>query len=243
MRQGAERNILDGDVESENSLIDGPFLPTKQNGRNTWAESLFEYGSRAGIYRLIRCFDKYGWKFSVNAAVASLLKNPEVCRLFKEGEHEVTAHGYNWRDFYDLPLHEEKAALKRSIEGIVKTIGKPPVGHNIVRESPNTRSLISIVHEEMGIPLLYNADSYADDIPYWVDVKNKPGSGILMVPYTMDCNDCRFVLGHGAFVTSEDFLTYLKDSFDVLYEEGTQGRPKMMTVALHAPNHGTSRPS
>jgi peptidoglycan/xylan/chitin deacetylase (PgdA/CDA1 family) len=184
---------------------------------------MFEFGSRAGFWRVHRLFEKHGMVLTVYGVAQALERNPDAARAMVESGWEVASHGYRWVDHMEMPEAEEREQIRKAIETIERVCGQPPVGWYSGRNSQHTRRLVM----EAG-GFLYDSDSYADELPYWVDVEGEPQ---LIIPYTLDNNDFKFMLQNG-FVTSEDFSTYLRDAFDVLYAEGADA-PRMMSVGLH----------
>jgi allantoinase len=220
--EGAENCVLNGDNNSEIFLseIIGA-QPVK--GRHINMESLYEYGSRAGFWRLHKLFQEKKTPITVFGVGMALEKNPEVCKAIIEADYEVASHGWRWIDYQNIKKTEEKKHMKLAIQAHTKIFGKRPNGWYTGRCSPNTRDLVM---EDGGF--LYDSDSYSDDLPYW-ETRNKKKQ--LIIPYTLDNNDMRFATNQG-FNTGDHFFSYLKDSFDVLYEEG-KTNPKMMSVGLH----------
>ena len=220
--EGAENCVLNGDKQSEVFLseIIGA-QPVK--GRHINMESLYEYGSRRGFWRLHKLFQEKKIPITIFGVGMALEKNPEVCRAIKNSDYEVASHGWRWIDYQNIKKTEEKKHMKLAIEAHKKIFGERPLGWYAGRCSPNTRDL---VFEDGGF--LYDSDSYSDDLPYW-EVRNKKKQ--LIIPYTLDNNDMRFATNQG-FNTGDHFFSYLKDSFDTLYEEG-KTNPKMMSVGLH----------
>jgi allantoinase len=220
--EGAENCVLNGDKQSEVFLseIIGA-QPVK--GRHINMESLYEYGSRRGFWRLHKLFQEKKIPITIFGVGMALEKNPEICRAIKNSDYEVASHGWRWIDYQNIKRSEEKKHMKLAIEAHKRIFGERPQGWYTGRCSPNTRDL---VFEDGGF--LYDSDSYSDDLPYW-EVRNKKKQ--LIIPYTLDNNDMRFVANQG-FNTGDHFFTYLKDSFDTLYEEG-KTNPKMMSVGLH----------
>ncbi|MDC6470195.1 allantoinase PuuE, partial [Candidatus Pelagibacter sp.] len=220
--EGAEKCILNGDNNSEVFLseIIGA-QPIK--GRHINMESLYEYGSRVGFWRLHKLFQEKKIPITVFGVGMALEKNPEVCKAIIEAEYEVASHGWRWIDYQNIKKTEEKKHMKLAIQTHTKIFGTRPSGWYTGRCSPNTRDLVM---EDGGF--LYDSDSYSDDLPYW-ETRNKKKQ--LIIPYTLDNNDMRFTTNQG-FNTGDHFFSYLKDSFDVLYEEG-KTNPKMMSVGLH----------
>ena len=220
--EGAENCVLHGDKHSEVFLseIIGA-QPVK--GRHINMESLYEYGSRSGFWRLHKLFQEKKIPITIFGVGMALEKNPEICKAIKNANYEVASHGWRWIDYQSVKKSEEKKHMKLVIKKIKEIFGERPLGWYTGRCSPNTRDL---VFEEGGF--LYDSDSYSDDLPYWEIRKKKKQ---LIIPYTLDNNDMRFVSNQG-FNTGDHFFTYLKDSFDALYEEG-KTNPKMMSVGLH----------
>ena len=220
--EGAENCVLHGDKHSEVFLseIIGA-QPVK--GRHINMESLYEYGSRSGFWRLHKLFQEKKIPITIFGVGMALEKNPEICKAIKDGNYEVASHGWRWIDYQSVKKSEEKKHMKLVIKKIKEIFGERPLGWYTGRCSPNTRDL---VFEEGGF--LYDSDSYSDDLPYWEIRKKKKQ---LIIPYTLDNNDMRFVSNQG-FNTGDHFFSYLKDSFDALYEEG-KTNPKMMSVGLH----------
>jgi allantoinase len=220
--EGAENCVLNGDKYSEVFLSE--IIGAKAvKGRHINMESLYEYGSRSGFWRLHKLFQEKKIPITIFGVGMALEKNAEVCKAIKKAGYEVASHGWRWIDYQNISKSEEKKHMKLAIKTIKKIFGTRPLGWYTGRCSPNTRDL---VFEEGGF--LYDSDSYNDDLPYW-ETRNKKKQ--LIIPYTLDNNDMRFATNQG-FNTGEHFFTYLKDSFDALYEEG-KNNPKMMSVGLH----------
>ena len=220
--EGAENCVLHGDKHSEVFLseIIGA-QPIK--GRHVNMESLYEYGSKRGFWRLHKLFQEKKIPITIFGVGMALEKNPEICKAIKDADYEIASHGWRWIDYQNIKKSEEKKHMKLAVKTIKKIFGKRPLGWYTGRCSPNTRNL---VFEDGGF--LYDSDSYSDDLPYWEIRKKKKQ---LIIPYTLDNNDMRFATNQG-FNTGDHFFTYLKDSFDALYEEG-KTNPKMMSVGLH----------
>ena len=220
--EGAENCVLNGDKYSEVFLSE--IIGAKAvKGRHINMESLYEYGSRSGFWRLHKLFQEKKIPITIFGVGMALEKNAEVCKAIKKAGYEVASHGWRWIDYQNISKSEEKKHMKLAIKTIKKIFGTRPLGWYTGRCSPNTRDL---VFEEGGF--LYDSDSYNDDLPYW-ETRNKKKQ--LIIPYTLDNNDMRFATNQG-FNTGDHFFTYLKDSFDALYEEG-KNNPKMMSVGLH----------
>ena len=221
--EGAENCVLHGDPGSEAFLSEIVGATSFAGERHMNMESLYEYGSRAGLWRLLRLFRDRNLPLTVFAVAMALERNPEAAAAFVEDGHEVASHGWRWIDYRGMPEAEERSHIARAVETIRRLTGAPPPGWYTGRTSENTRRLVA---EHGGF--LYDADSYADDLPYWELVGGEPQ---LIVPYTLDTNDMRFATPQG-FNSGEQFFSYLRDAFDVLYAEGEE-RPKMLSVGLH----------
>jgi allantoinase len=218
--EGGENTPLDGDPASEAYLHEVVGAAARVGRRDWNAESMFEYGSRAGFWRVHRIVTGHGVPLTVFAVGQALERNPQAARAMVDAGWEVASHGWRWIDYADMPEDEERAHLHRATETIERMCGVRPVGWYTGRGTEATRRLVV---EHGGY--LYDSDSYADELPYWVDVAGRPH---LVVPYTLDANDFKFVQPNG-FVTADDFVSYLVDSFDRLRAEG--GR--MLSVGLH----------
>ena len=220
--EGGENNILHGDKHSETFLSEIIGAQAFKD-RHINMESMYEYGSRRGFWRLHKLFQEKKIPITIFGVAMALERNPEVCEAIKNGNYEVACHGWRWIDYQNVKKSTEKKDMKLAIKTIKKIFGKRPLGWYTGRCSPNTRDL---VFDDGGF--LYDSDSYSDDLPYW-EVRNK--KKLLIIPYTLDNNDMRFATNQG-FNTGDHFFSYLKDSFDTLYEEGKEN-PKMMSVGLH----------
>ena len=221
--EGGERSLLHGDQEAEAYLQEVVGLAALQGARNLTVESMFEYGTRAGFWRLMRTFASYGVKISVFAVAMALERHPEVAAAIVEAGHEVVSHGWRWIDYQGVGEKVEREHIRLAVESLTRVTGSRPLGWYTGRVSSNTRRLVV---EEGGF--LYDADAYNDDLPYWTVVSGKPH---LVVPYTLDVNDMKFGLA-GGFATGDDWLAHARDAFDVLYAEGAD-HPKMMSIGLH----------
>ena len=220
--EGAENCILHGDKNSEVFLSE--IIGTKPiKGRHVNMESLYEYGSRRGFWRIHELFQEKNIPITIFGVGMALERNQDVCNAIKKADYEVASHGWRWIDYQNISKVEEKKHMKLAIQSIKKIFGQRPLGWYTGRCSPNTRDLVM---EEGGF--LYDSDSYSDDLPYWEKRGNKKQ---LIIPYTLDNNDMKFSTNQG-FNSGEQFYTYLKDSFDALYNEG-KINPKMMSVGLH----------
>ncbi len=220
--EGAENCVLHGDKYSESFLSE--IIGAKPiKGRHINMESIYEYGSRRGFWRLHKLFKEKKIPITIFGVAMALERNPEICKAIKNGNYEVASHGWRWIDYQNIKKSTEKKHMQLSIKIIKKIFGQRPLGWYTGRCSPNTRDLVI---NEGGF--LYDSDSYSDDLPYW-EYRNKKKQ--LIIPYTLDNNDMRFATNQG-FNSGEQFYNYLKDSFDALYEEG-KSSPKMMSVGLH----------
>ena len=220
---GGENNVLHGDPASETFLSEivnaQPFAD-----RHLSMESLYEYGSRAGVWRVLRLFADRGLPLTAFAVARALQANPTIAPALVEAGHEIAGHGLRWISYQDVDIETERAHMAEAVRIITDLCGAPPLGWYTGRDSPNTRRLVV---EHGGF--LYDSDSYADDLPAWVSVDGQPH---LVVPYTLDTNDMRFATPQG-FNSGEQFFAYCRDAFDVLYAEG-ESRPKMLSIGLHA---------
>jgi len=221
--EGAENSVLHGDGKSESYLTELVGVPPLMQARSLTMESLYEYGSRVGVWRLLKLFNERGLKFTAFAVGMALQRNPRLAQALAEGGHEVASHGWRWIDYHGVDEATEREHIRLSIDTIARLTGSRPLGWYTGRVSPSTRRLVA---EEGGF--LYDADSYADDIPYWELVEGKPQ---LIVPYTLDVNDMKFGAVQG-FNSGDQFLAYLRDSFDCLYAEGAD-QARMLSVGLH----------
>ncbi len=222
--EGGERSLLHGDRESETYLYEVVGLTPRKRKRDESVESVYEYGMRAGFWRIMRLFGERKLPFTSYAVGMAVARNPEAAKAMAEAGHEIASHGWRWYDYQNVSLAEERKHMKLAIETIARICGERPVGWYTGRVSSNTRRLVV---EEGGF--LYDSDAYSDDLPYWLTVG---GKGHLVIPYTLDNNDMKFGTAQG-FNQGDDFFTYLRDAFDVHYAEGLQGRASMMSVGLH----------
>ncbi len=222
--EGSEYSIPDGDGISETYLTEVPGATLGPDKRDLIVESIYEYGSRAGFWRLMRMFGDRNINVTVFGAALALERNPDAARAIVAAQHEVCSHGWRWVGFQNMPIEQEREEMHRAIASIEKTIGQRPLGwYCRYAPSDNTRKLVV---EEGGF--LYDSDAYNDDLPYWTRVDGTPH---LVIPYTLDANDMKFSVAPG-FSAPSGFYEYLKDAFDVLYAEG-KTTPKMMSVGLH----------
>jgi putative urate catabolism protein len=222
VEEGGERSVLEGDDRSEEYLHELPGRPVRRNERDRSVEGMYEYGARAGVWRILELFRTREIPLTAFAVGRALELNPKVGRALHEGRHEVAGHGWRWIDYREVPEDEERKHIRRTVETIERICGRRPVGWYTGRVSANTRRLI---REEGGF--LYSSDAYNDDLPYWLD--GSPPH--LVIPYTLVNNDARYLLSDG-FSSGADFLQLLEDAFDTLWREGGDA-PKLMTVGLH----------
>ena len=218
--EGAENCVLHGDAASEAFLSDIVGALPIAGERHMNMESLYEYGSRVGFWRLHRMFGEFETPVTVFGVAMALERNPEAVAAMIDSDWEIASHGYRWIDYQRVDEATERAHLARAIDVHTRVTGTRPLGWYLGRCSPRSHRLVA---QEGGF--LYNADSYADDLPYWDCTHSAPQ---LMVPYTLDANDMRFATAQG-FNSGQQFFDYLKDAFDVLYREGS----RMMSVGLH----------
>ncbi|AWN15063.1 allantoinase PuuE [Salinisphaera sp. LB1] len=221
--EGSENNILHGDAASESFLSEMVGTDARVGVRHMSMEWLYEYGSRAGFWRLLRLFTERDMTATVFAVGMAIERNPEAAAAMVEAGFEIASHGWRWIDYQYVDEDTERDHIVRAVEAIERMTGQRPRGWYTGRCGPNTRRLVA---EHGGF--LYDADSYADDLPYWELVDGEPQ---LIVPYTLDTNDMRFVAPQG-FNSGDQFFAYLRDAFDVLYAEGAT-KPKMLSVGLH----------
>jgi allantoinase len=229
--EGAENNVLDGSAASETFLSE--MFPVEAfANRHMSMESLYEYGSRAGLWRTLRVFERRGLPLTIFAVARAMQRNPEAVAAFGELGHEIACHGLRWQSYQLIPPDVEREHMAEAVQILRNLTGVAPLGWYTGRDSPQTRQLVV---EHGGF--VYDSDSYADDLPYWVSVPVGGPSGDhlvdhLVVPYTLDTNDMKFASPAG-FPSGEQFFTHLRDAFDCLYAEGEAGAPKMLSVGLH----------
>jgi allantoinase len=229
--EGGENCVLHGDAGSEQFLSE-LFNPASYPGRHLSMEGIYEYGSRAGVWRILREFERRRLPLTVFGVSMALQRHPDVAAAFKELGHEIACHGCRWIHYQDMDEALEREHMRVGLEIIESLTGERPLGWYTGRDSPNTRRLVA----DDG-RLEYDSDYYGDDLPFWMKVAKTDGSVVprLVVPYTLDSNDMRFSLPQG-FSQADDFFTYLRDSFDTLYAEGDPDgldRPKMLSVGMH----------
>jgi len=229
--EGAENSVLHGDAASEtflSEIIGAQAFPM----RHLSMESLYEYGSRAGLWRVLRAFEQRQLPLTIFAVAMALQRHPEATAAFRELGHEIACHGLRWISYQLVDEATERGHMAEAVEIIRELTGDAPLGWYTGRDSPNTRRLLV---EHGGF--IYDADSYADDLPYWTQVETSSGRvPHLVVPYTLDTNDMRFAAAQG-FNSGTQFYDYLKDAFDSLYREGDPNgldAPKMLSIGLHS---------
>ena len=229
--EGGENSVLHGDAGSEQFLSE-MFNPTSFADRHLSMESIYEYGSRAGVWRILREFEKRQLPLTVFGVGMALQRHPDACAAFAELGHEIACHGWRWINYQSIDEALEREHMQLGLDAIEKLTGTRPLGWYTGRDSPNTRRLVA----DDG-RLDYDSDYYGDDLPLWMKVARTDGVIVprLVVPYTLDANDMRFASAQG-FAQADDFFTYLRDSFDALYAEGDPAglnAPKMMSVGMH----------
>ena len=222
IEEGAESSIINGDGRSEAWLHELPGRPARTGERDLSVEGMYEYGSRAGVWRLLELFQSRGLPLTAFAAGLALELNPEIARALRDAGHEVAGHGYRWLDYREIPEDEERRHIRRTVEIIEKLCARRPVGWYTGRVSHNTRRLLL---EEGGF--LNDTDAYNDDLHYW----RRGSPPHLVIPYTLVNNDARYLLPNG-LACGDDLFRLIKDAFDLLWQEGAR-HPKMMSVGLH----------
>ncbi len=223
--EGGEYSVLHGDAQSESALTDMDRPAPLPGERNPNVEQNFEYGSRVGVWEIMRLLRSRGVEATVYAVGMALERNPEVAAALRDWGVEVACHGQRWIDYQFVPEEVERADMAHCVEVVTRTVGRRPVGWYTGRPSLNTRRLVV----ETG-GFLYDSDAYNDDLPYWLRVAGRPH---LVVPYSFDNNDSRMNRSQG-FETGDQFFAYVRDAFDWLYRSGQEGRPRMMSIGLHA---------
>ncbi|WP_417816124.1 allantoinase PuuE [Thalassospira alkalitolerans] len=221
--EGGENCVLHGDRASEAFLSEIIGADMREGVRHMSMESIYEYGSRVGVWRILNLFRERQIPITLFAVAMALARNPKVGEVAMQDGHEICSHGYRWIDYQYFPEDLEREHLHKAIDIIKGVTGERPLGWYTGRTGPNTRRLVA---EEGGF--LYDADDYSDELPFWSTQTETPH---LIVPYTLDVNDMRFAAMQG-FNSGEQYFQYLKDSFDTLYEEGAE-TPKMLSVGLH----------
>ncbi len=225
--EGGENCILHGDTHSEqflSEIVGAAAFPA----RHMSMESIYEYGSRAGVWRILREFERRKLPLTVFGVAMALERHPELTAAFVELGHEIACHGLRWIHYQGIDEATEREHMRLAVETLRHLTGTAPLGWYTGRDSPNTRRLVV---EHGGFA--YDSDNYGDDLPFWTDVTTSNGvvRPHLVVPYTLDTNDMRFAMP-GGFNTGEDFFNYLRDAFDVLYAEGDE-HPRMLSIGMH----------
>ena len=225
--EGGENCVLHGDAGSEqflSEMANPPAFPA----RHLSMESLYEYGSRVGVWRLLREFERRGLPLTVFGVGMALERSPEVAAAFVEAGHEIACHGWRWISYQGLDEATERAHLQSALESFQRVLGQRPAGWYTGRDSPATRRLVV---DSGGFE--YDSDYYGDDLPFWLQVRKTDGmlAPHLVVPYTLDANDMRFALPQG-YSHGDEFFQYLRDAFDVHWAEGDE-RPTMMSIGMH----------
>jgi allantoinase len=225
--EGGENSVLHGDAGSEQFLSE-LFNPPAFAARHLSMESIYEYGSRVGVWRLLREFEQRGWPLTVFGVSMALERCPEVTAAFVALGHEIACHGWRWIHYQNVDEATEREHLRIGMQIIEKLTGQRAHGWYTGRDSPNTRRLVA----DFG-GFEYDSDHYGDDLPFWLQVRRTDGALAphLVVPYTLDCNDMRFALPQG-FSHGDEFFNYLRDAFDVQWAEGAE-RPTMMSIGMH----------
>jgi len=257
--EGGEYSVLNGDAKSESYLTEASGAAPRHESRNTNVESEYDFGARAGIWRLLRIFEQAGLHGTIYGVGLALEKNPAVAKECQRLGWEIASHGWRWIDYHSVPESQERAEINRCIDLITAQTGQAPRGWYIGRLSPQSYSLLHQIYAERGLELLWLSDSYADDLPYYHPVPvglhkttttnnntndndhvPEPSSSSsprpqpsLILPYSLDTNDFKFLMPNN-WSSPDDFLHYLIAAFDELYAEGEAGSPKMMSVGLHA---------
>ena len=225
--EGGENCVLHGDAGSEQFLSE-LFNPAAYPERHLSMEGIYEYGSRVGVWRFLREFERRGLPMTIFGVSMALERHPELTAAFRELGHEIACHGWRWIHYQNAPEELEREHLRIGMEIIERLTGSRALGWYTGRDSPNTRRLVA----DYG-GFLYDSDYYGDDLPLWTEVRKTDGSTVphLVVPYTLDTNDMRFALPQG-FSHGDEFFEYLRDAFDVMYAEG-EARPAMMSIGMH----------
>ena len=229
--EGGENCVLHGDAGSEqflSEIVGASAYPA----RHMSMESIYEYGSRAGVWRLLREFERRNLPLTVFGVAMALQRHPELTAAFGELGHEIACHGWRWIHYQDMDIATEREHMHTAVAIHRELTGQAPRGWYTGRDSPHTRQLVA---EHGGFT--YDSDCYADDLPFWTEVRTPDGASVprLVVPYALDTNDMRFATPQG-YNSGEQFYQYLKDSFDVLYAEGDPqdgNAPKMLSVGMH----------
>jgi allantoinase len=225
--EGGENSVLHGDAGSEQFLSE-MFNPPSYPERHLSMEGIYEYGSRVGVWRILREFEKRNLPLTVFGVSMALQRHPELTAAFVELGHEIACHGLRWINYQNVDEATEREHMRLGMDIITQMTGQRPLGWYTGRDSPRTRRLVA---DDGGLE--YDSDYYGDDLPFWMQVERTDGTRVprLVVPYTLDTNDMRFALPQG-FSQADDFFTYLRDSFDALYAEG-ESAPKMLSIGMH----------
>ena len=220
---GGEASLINGDDVSEGMLND--IGVAAQRGRRVpLVESIFEFGSRRGAWRVLDVFAEFAVRMSILGVARALEQNPELAKACVAHGHEMVSHGYRWIDYGTVAEDVEREHIRRAVEVLTRLTGARPIGWMTGRPGPNTRRLLV----EAG-GFLYDRDSLNDELPYWLRIGGEPH---LVIPYSYEANDNRFNENSG-FATADDFFSYMRDAFDVLYREGQRGSPKLLSIGLH----------
>ena len=225
--EGGENSVLHGDAGSEQFLSE-MFNPPSYPQRHLSMESIYEYGSRAGVWRILREFEKRQWPLTVFGVAMALERHPELVQALQQQGNEIACHGWRWINYQHVDEASEREHMAIGMDILTRLTGERPLGWYTGRDSPNTRRLVA---DYGGFE--YDSDYYGDDLPFWMKVQKTDGEVVpqLIVPYSLDCNDMRFALPQG-YSHADPFFQYLKDSFDVLYAEGEHA-PRMMSIGMH----------
>jgi len=225
--EGGENSVLHGDAASEQFLSE-MFSPPAFPARHLSMEGIYEYGSRVGVWRLLREFERRGLPLTIFGVGMALQRHPELTAAFVELGHEIACHGWRWIHYQTIDEATEREHLRLGMQAIEQLTGTPPAGWYTGRDSPHTRRLVA----DFG-GFEYDSDYYGDDLPFWLQVRRTDGALAphLVVPYALDTNDMRFALPQG-FSHGDEFFEYLRDSFDVLYAEGDT-QPAMLSIGMH----------
>jgi putative urate catabolism protein len=225
--EGGENSVLHGDAGSEQFLSE-MFNPAAYPARHLSMESIYEYGSRVGVWRILREFERRDLPLTVFGVSMALERCPDVTAAFVELGHEIACHGWRWIHYQNIDEATEREHLRTGMQIVERLTGQRPLGWYTGRDSPNTRRLVA---DHGGFE--YDSDYYGDDLPFWLQVRKSDGTLAphLVVPYTLDCNDMRFALPQG-FSHGDEFFEYLRDAFDVHWAEGAE-RPAMMSIGMH----------
>ncbi|KXS11232.1 carbohydrate esterase family 4 protein [Gonapodya prolifera JEL478] len=231
--EGGENTVVNGDKGSEVFLNETPGGASRVGTRDPNMETQYEYGSRAGVWRVANIFAKRNFKFTVYAVGRAVELNPTVITALHNAGHDIASHNHRWIDYAAVPPAEMRAHVKACVEAIKSATGQNPKGWYTGRIGPDSRREVVKALKEMGIKLEWESDTYNDDLPYWSwDFEDITGEPLLILPYTLDANDMKFCVPPG-FSSPDGFEQYIKDAIDQLLEEGRDGHPKMLSVGLH----------